>query len=110
MDIATLQETHLADSGTLCENCTFIGKGKCPVKTREHGIGSAIKNSLLPVIEPGEDRTERILALCLHSMEGPVKPVSVHARTLHSSQEAKDQFYDQLQSAIQVIPRNKQQT
>ena len=48
VDIATLQETRLADSGTLRESdYTFIWQGKASQETRQHGVGFAIKNSLL---------------------------------------------------------------
>ncbi|KAI8507087.1 hypothetical protein Bbelb_155260 [Branchiostoma belcheri] len=110
VDIATLQETRLADSGTLRESdCTFIWQGKASQETREHGVGFAIKNSLLNSTEPRENGTERILTLRLHTENGHLNLVSVHATTLYSQEEIKDEFYCQLQSTIQgtCIPKQE---
>ena len=52
------------------------------------------------MIEPGEIRTERILAMRLHTTDGPVNLISVYAPTLYSPQEVKDEFYDQLHRTI----------
>ena len=105
VDIAALQETRLAETGSLREkDFTFFWRGKAADETREYGVGFAVKNSLLNMIEPGEVGTERILTLRLHTTDGPVSLISVYAPTLHSTQEAKDEFYDQLQSVIQKIP------
>ena len=55
VDIATLQEeTRLADSGALQEkDYTFYWQGKGPGEHREYGVGFAVRNSLLSMIEPG---------------------------------------------------------
>ena len=56
------------------------------------------------MIVPGKEGTERILPLRLNTTDGPVTLFSVYAPTLHSSQEVKDAFYDQLQSAVGKVP------
>ena len=54
VDIATLQETWLANAGTLKErDYTFFWQGKSSDEPREHGIGFAVKNSLLSMVELG---------------------------------------------------------
>ena len=54
VNIATLQETQLANAGTLKErDYTFFWQGKSSDEPREHGVGFAVKNSLLSMIEPG---------------------------------------------------------
>ena len=54
VDIATLRETRLADSGTLKEkDYTFFWQGKRSNEPREHGVGFAVRNSLLRMVEPG---------------------------------------------------------
>ena len=54
VDITTLQETRLADSGTLKEkDYTFFWQGKCSNEPRKHGVGFAVRNSLLRMVEPG---------------------------------------------------------
>ena len=53
VDIATLQETRLADSGTLKEkDYTFFWQGKRSNEPREHGVGFAVRNSLLGMAVP----------------------------------------------------------
>ena len=43
IDIAALQETRLADSGTLKEkDYTFFWQGKSAEHRREHGVGFAV--------------------------------------------------------------------
>ena len=54
VDIATLQETWLANAGTLKErDYTFFWQWKSSDEPREHGVGFAVKNSLLSMVEPG---------------------------------------------------------
>ena len=49
IDIAALQETRLADSGQLRErDYTFFWRGKAADEARIHGVGFAVKNTLLP--------------------------------------------------------------
>ena len=53
LDIATLQETRLADSGTLKEkDYTFFWQGKRSNEPRENGVGFVVRNSLLRMVEP----------------------------------------------------------
>ena len=97
VDIAALQETRLADSGSLREkDFTFFWRGKSPEEVREDGVGFAIRNTLLSMIELGDQGTERLLTLRLHTTDGPVTLISAYAPTLTSSQDAKDAFYEQL--------------
>ena len=59
VNIATLQETWLANAGTLKErDYTFFWQGKSSNEPREHGIGFAVKNSLLSMVEPGSSGSE----------------------------------------------------
>ena len=64
VDIATLQETRLADPGTLKEkDNTFFWQVKGSNEPREHGVGLAVRNSLLRMVEPGSGGSERLLTL-----------------------------------------------
>ena len=108
VDIAALQETRLADSGSLREkDFTFFWQGKAPEETREYGVGFAIRNTLLGMIEPGNQGNERLLTLRLHTTDGPVTFISAYAPTLTSPQEAKDAFYEQLHATIHSIPNSE---
>ena len=83
VDIATLQETRFADSGTLKEkDYTFFWQGKRFNEPREHGVGFAVRNSLLRMVELGSGGFEPLLTLRLNSTTGPVTLISVYAPTL----------------------------
>ncbi len=61
IDIASLQETRLPDSGSLKEkNYTFFWQGKSTDGVREYGVGFAVRNSLLAMIEPCQQGNERL--------------------------------------------------
>ena len=109
VDIATLQETRLADSGTLKEkDYTFFWQGKRSNKPREHGVGFAVRNSLMRMVEPGSGGVERLLTLRLNSATGPATLISVYAPTLSATPDTKDMFYENLASIIRSIPSKKQ--
>lgn len=101
IDIACLQETRLADSGSIREaNYTFYWQGLPQDSPRQHGVGFAVKNSLTSSIEAPTGGSERILSLRLSTTEGYVNILSIYAPTLTSTPEAKDQFYEALDEAI----------
>ena len=78
VDIAALQETRLADSGTLKgKDYTFFWQGKRSNEPREHGVGFAVRNSLLRMVDPGSGVSESLLTLRLNSATGPVTIISV---------------------------------
>lgn len=105
VDIACLQETRLADSGTLREkNYTFFWQGKPSEEPRQHGVGFAVKNTLISFIEPPTAGTERILTLRLSTSTGPATIVTLYAPTLCAAPEVKDQFYEALDEVISQIP------
>ena len=105
IDIAALQETRLPSNGSLREqDYTFYWQGKEPEEPRLHGVGFAVKNSLLSSVEPPSQGTPRILSLRLSTSSGPANILSVYAPTLCSSAETKDVFYEELESTIKEIP------
>ncbi|XP_072021932.1 craniofacial development protein 2-like [Amphiura filiformis] len=97
IDIAGLQETRLLSDGSLREQD----------QPRQHGVGFAVRNTLLSSIEPPTGGTERFLSLRLSTSSGPVSIMNVYAPTLCSSTETKDQFYEELDSAIRCIAANE---
>lgn len=109
IDIATLQETRLANAGTLKEkDYTFYWQGKSSDEPREYGVGFAVRNSLLSMVESGSNGSERLLTLRLNTSEGPVTLVSVYAPTLSAMSEAKDEFYENLAAIIRSVPSKEQ--
>ncbi len=109
VDIATLQETRLADSGSLKEkDYAFFWQGRSSDEPRQHGVGFAVRNSLLSTVEPGSNGSDRLLTLRLNTTAGPVTLVSVYAPTLSATPDAKDEFYDQLAATISSVPSKEQ--
>ena len=109
VDVATLQETRLADSGTLREkDYTFFWQGKASNEPREYGVGFAVKNSLLKMVEPGSNGSARLLTLRLNTTEGPLNLVSTYAPTLAATPEIKDEFYENLAFIVSNIPNSEQ--
>ena len=106
VNIATLQETPLANAGRL--NYTFFWQGKSSDEPREHRVGFAVKNSLLSMVEPGSSGSKWLLNLCLNTTKGPVTLVSVYVPMLSTTLDAKDEFYENLASTIRNIPSTKQ--
>uniref|UniRef100_A0A2C9M4D3 Endonuclease/exonuclease/phosphatase domain-containing protein n=1 Tax=Biomphalaria glabrata TaxID=6526 RepID=A0A2C9M4D3_BIOGL len=105
VDIAALQETRLADSGLIKEkDYTFFWQGKAESEVREHGVGFAVKNTLLNTVDLKCNGSERLLSLRLNTSIGHVTLISAYAPTMNSTTEAKDMFYDNLSSALSEIP------
>ena len=107
VDILTLQETRLADYGTM-KDYTFFWQRKGSEEPREHGVRFVERNSLLRMVEPGSGGSERLLTLRLHSTTGPVTLISVYASTLSATPDTKDMFYENLTSIIRNIPSREQ--
>ena len=108
IDIAALQETRLAESGSLREaNYTFFWQGKKADERREHGVGFAVRNTLLPMILPPTEGSDRILTLGIQTEHGLVHILSVYAPTLYSPIETKDSFYEDLDHVLNNIPASE---
>ena len=109
VDIATIQETRLADSGALKEkDYTFYWQGNGSGEHREYGVGFGVRNSLLSMIEPGSNGSERLLTLRLNTTAGPLNLVSVYAPTMSATSDTKDEFYENLAAIISSVPNNEQ--
>ncbi|XP_076030147.1 uncharacterized protein LOC143018559 [Oratosquilla oratoria] len=109
IDIAALQETRLPSSGSLREqDYTFFWQGREPEELHMHGVGFAVRNSLLSSVEPPSKGTPRILSLRLSTTSGPVNVLSIYAPILSSPAETKDEFYEELETTIREIPATEQ--
>ena len=109
VDIAALQETRLAGQGSIKENdYTFFWHGKSVDERREHGVGFAVKNTLLQSVEVGSDGNERITTLRLHTKKGTATLVSVYAHTLYSDEQVKYTFYEKLNLIVSKLPKRDQ--
>ncbi|XP_047494975.1 uncharacterized protein LOC125043065 [Penaeus chinensis] len=109
VDIVALQETRLAEAASLREkDYTFYWHGKPKDERREHGVGFAVKNSLLKMIEPPTNGSERILTMRLNTTTCPVTLISVYAPTLMASSDTKDEFYENLCATLLKVPPKDQ--
>ncbi|XP_072181978.1 craniofacial development protein 2-like [Diadema setosum] len=109
IDIAALSETRIAEEGSLTEpttGYTFFWKGKAQKEDRIHGVGLAIKTSLMRQISDLPTRiSERLMTLRLtlsHKRHATI--ISAYAPTLTSSEEAIEEFYADLSSILNTIP------
>ena len=108
IDIVTLQETRLAENGSLKEQrYTLFWQGKSIEEKREHGVGFAVKNSLLTVTVPPVNGSARILIIRLSTRTGRANIMSVYAPTLCSTTYSKYQLYGELVVAIGNIPKTE---
>ena len=109
MDIATLQETRLADSGALKDkDYTFYWQVKGSGVHREYGVGFTVRSSLLSMIEQGSNGSERLLTLRLNTTARLVTFVSVYSPTMSATSDTKDEFYENLAAIISSVPNNEQ--
>ena len=103
-----MQETKLPSNGSLREqDYTFFWQGKEPDEPRLHGMGFAVRNSLLSAVESQFSGTACILTLHFLTSLGPVNFLSIDAPTLCSLAENKDEFCRELESSIIEIPASE---
>ena len=111
IDIAALSETRLAGEGSLTElkgGYTFFWKGKEENEARIHGVGFAIKTTLMRQIPD--------LPTCINErlmkLRFPLNPhrhvtiICAYAPTLASSDEIKEAFYSDLDHLLKTTPRS----
>ena len=104
IDIAGLQETRLADFGSIKEkNYTFFWQGLQEEEKRLYGVGFAIRNKLLSKMEPIKQGSERMLLMRLRTSSGFATFVCCYAPTLASDSDFKERFYSQLDDIIKNV-------
>ncbi|XP_076058542.1 uncharacterized protein LOC143035560 [Oratosquilla oratoria] len=110
IDIAALSETHLADEGSIVEageGYTFFWKGLSSADNRIHGVGLAIKSTLLSklhVVPVGI--SERLMTIRIPLVKNRyITMIICYAPTLTSSEDSKDLFYEELDKLLSAIPK-----
>ncbi|KAI8494376.1 hypothetical protein Bbelb_276020 [Branchiostoma belcheri] len=83
-------------------------EGREPDEPRQHGVGFAVRNTLLAAVEPPTGGTERLLSLRLSTDAGHVNILSVYAPTLKSPEDKKDKFYEQLHEMVASCQKDEQ--
>ncbi|KAL8612440.1 hypothetical protein ACOMHN_058568 [Nucella lapillus] len=113
IDIAAISETRLEDEGSVAEpkgGYTFFWKGKGQDEERIHGVGLAIKSTLLRQLPDLHTAINERLMNLRFSMNRSrhVTVISAYAPTLTSSDEAKDTFYEELNTLVKAThPEDK---
>ena len=109
VDIAALQETRLADSGSIKEDhYTFYWQGLPEEDRRLHGVGFAVKNSLVNSITTPVALSERVCSVQLRLKQGQAALICVYAPTLDADDETKAKFYEEVSQALQHLPPQDQ--
>ena len=105
INITALQETRLPSNSSLRQqDYVFFWQGKEPDEPRLHGMGFAVRNSLLSTVEPLSCSTTYILSLCLLTSPGSVNFLIIFAPTPCSLAENNNELYKELESSIREIP------
>ena len=99
IDIAALSETRLAEEGLVTElkgGYTFFWKGKSKDEDRIHGVGLAIRTSLLKQLPNlPTSINERLMKICFPvNRTRHATIIIAYASTLTSNVESKEAFYD----------------
>ena len=114
IDIAALSETRIPGiDQELVEDgagYTFFTTGKPEGEPRSHGVGFAIRNTLLRKL--GEQKPHGISPRLSHMKiklqhNRVANLISAYAPTLDSSDETKDEFYEELGTLLCSIPLNQ---
>ncbi|CAH1249934.1 Hypp8727 [Branchiostoma lanceolatum] len=109
IDIAALSETRLAGEGSLSEvgtNYTFFWKGRDAIERRIHGVGFAVRTSIVNRYNLVPTAiNERLMTLRVPLPDNNhLTLISVYAPTLDSEDDVKESFYATLNSIIQAVP------
>lgn len=107
IDVAALSETRLTDEGQILEagaGHTLYWKGKTAEEPRLHGVGFAIRDSLVRMYNLLPMHiSERITTLRIPLQHGHVTSVSVHAPTLDSDVDVKAIFYASFWTTLSAV-------
>jgi len=109
IDIAALCETRLADEGSLSEigeGYTFFWKGLQTDSRRIHGVGFAVRTTLLNrLTETPVAISERLMTLRIPLVKKRYMTlVCAYAPTLVADAAEKDLFYEDLRAILRRVP------
>lgn len=104
--LTALQEIRWTNTGTININETTIFYGGC-TEQRQLGTGFAVHKDLVPAVKEFKDINPRMSVLTIEAQWFDISFVNVHAPTEDKSQDEKEAFYEQLESALNLIPSNR---
>jgi hypothetical protein len=84
----------------------FFWRSRGINETRQHGVDFAVKNNLRSSIESPVRGSERLLAMRMLTSCDDVTLITAYAPTLTSAEDAKDKFYQELDNAVNAIPKS----
>ena len=112
VDIAALSETRFSGEGSVVEGdnrrgYTIFWRGYPTGQPRIHGVGLAIKNSLLKnITEEPTYTSERLMTLRMPLVKGEhALIICAYAPTLSAEEDLKDQFYSDLSTILRGANR-----
>ena len=110
IDIAALSETRLPDSAQLEERgseFTFFWSGRPASEPRQSGVGFAIRNQYLKLLDKlPQGINDRLMTMRLKVSAGFITIISAYAPTMTYPDEIKEEFYEQLGTLIQSVPHS----
>jgi Reverse transcriptase (RNA-dependent DNA polymerase)/Endonuclease/Exonuclease/phosphatase family len=109
IDIAGLSETHLLGCSQLTESTsgfTFLWSGRPEGERRQSGVGFAVSRRMIDLITgPPQNFSDRIMSVRIKITNTQhASFIVAYAPTLPSEDEAKERFYEELQSACSKVP------
>jgi len=104
--IVALQEIRWNDEGTININDTTILYGKSNER-RQFGVGFAVHKSLVHTIKKFKVINCRIAFLIVNGKFFNIVFINVHAPTEEKSQDAKEEFYAELEDILSRINNSK---
>lgn len=111
IDIAGVSETCFAEEGSLMEErggYTFFWTGKPQAEDQIHGVEFTIRTTLLKSLPmPPVSTNKLLIELCVPNVKSRhLSIISGYVLILTKSDDAKRQFYQQLDVVIQATPKN----
>ena len=73
-------------------------------KVQQYGVGLAAWNSLVAYINVPSSTTKHLMTLQLNTVSRPISIISVYIPILMASDNLRETFYDELRTAMHVIP------
>lgn len=107
LDFVALSETRIPGNGQLREkDYTFFWVGRPEEEHRTAGVGFAIRNSIVDKLEELPVGTnERLMSLRIPlSKTKNATLISAYAPTMQSSDEVKEEFYEELRHLLKKVP------
>lgn len=112
IDIAALQETHLKDSGQFeekSEGYTYLWSGCAEGEENHYGVSICVRSDLLKkgVITETCCYSDRMMSIKINEQSTETVLVCCYAPTLNDDVNTIEAFYENLESVIKDIPKNR---